>query len=441
MYVSSCCNIGVAMTEAVDNTRKYKRAKSSAKNAKGELMKQLDPLRGNINRPFTDTELGRCHLWFLVGELGPGVSEFPKNYKIVPAFVSATNRLVLANTHNAMLRGDDIRSPLVTWAHKGILPMPKNNTFEGNSYVFFLFKDTSKCDQKAIPQLAGFLRHKDPLICPANAEGEYIILSFGRGGARTMPDILDGSVNWMEDCWYLTDPSGKKPMKYSRKNKKNSNDPCEISEGIYEFFGDMKEACGLDFVNKVTHMRRMGAMYAEGVGCPEDDINQLGRWITEMLSLNCRENYLKNLPMQALLALAGFAIGEKFLCARGRVLDIGNLDEIEKDKDFVDIIEFLVPGLLQLAREAKDAHENPSSITDPNVPISVSNTMFTMGCVAAVCVWIQDAPIMLRRYSKLEKRCPYTYLVDVKICEQWERVRVKVLHEVSLLLAWIYKAI
>lgn len=77
-----------------------------------------------------------------------------------------------------------------------------------------------------------------------------------------------------------------------------------------------------------------------------------------------------------------------------------------------------MPGLLKLARGAKDAHENSSSITDPNVPISVSNTMFTMGCVAAVCVWIQDAPIMLRRYSKLEKRCPHTYLVHVKISEQ-----------------------
>ena len=60
--------------------------------------------------------------------------------------------------------------------------------------------------------------------------------------------------------------------------------------------------------------------------------------------------------MQALLALGGFALGEIFLCARGRVLDIGDLDKIKKDKDFVDIIEFLVPGLLKLAYEVKNAH-------------------------------------------------------------------------------------
>jgi len=184
-------------------------------------MKQLDLLRGNINPPFTDTELCRCHLrLFLVKELGPEVIVFSKNYKKAPEFVSPTNRLVLANTHNGMVRGDDIRSPLVTWAHKGILPMPKGNTFEENSYVFFLFKDTSKCNKNATLQLAGFLRHKDPLICPANAEGECIILSFGKGGARTMPDILDGSVNWMEDCWYLTDPSEKKHEVLAQEVKK-----------------------------------------------------------------------------------------------------------------------------------------------------------------------------------------------------------------------------
>ena len=99
-----------------------------------------------------------------------------------------------------------------------------------------------------------------------------------------MPDILDGSVNWMEDCWYLTDPS-EKNMKYSRKkSRKNSNDPCEILEGITNFVGDMKEARGLDIVNRVTHIRRTRAMYAEGMGCPEDAINQLGRWITDMIN-------------------------------------------------------------------------------------------------------------------------------------------------------------
>ena len=404
-------------------------------------MKQLDLLRGNINPPFTDTELGRCHLrLFLVKELGPEVIVFSKNYKKAPEFASPTNRLVLANTHNGMVRGDDIRSPLVTWAHKGILPMPKGNTFEENSYVFFSLKTQANATKTRLHNWLVFcgirIHWSAPQMRKANTSF-WVLAKVAREQCQI--SWMAQSILWkIVGIWPI---HPKKDMKYSRKkSRKNSNDPCEILEGITNFVGDMKEARGLDIVNRVTHIRRTRAMYAEGMGCPEDAINQLGRWITDMINWNCRENYLKNLPMQALLALAGFALGGEFLCAWGRVLDICNWDEIKKDKDFVDIIEFLVPGLLKLARGAKDAHENSSSITDPNVPISVSNTMFTMGCVAAVCVWIQDAPIMLRRYSKLEKRCPHTYLVHVKISEQWERVRVKVLHEVSLLVAWIHKA-
>ena len=35
-----------------------------------------------------------------------------------------------------------------------------------------------------------------------------------------MPDILDGSVNFMEDCWYLTDPSEKKHEVLAQEVKK-----------------------------------------------------------------------------------------------------------------------------------------------------------------------------------------------------------------------------
>jgi len=423
---------GTAMAEARDNSRKYKKAKSASTNVNGKKMKQQDPLRGKIERPLRDVELGYCHKYCLVDELAPGVTEYPKSFKHRPEFVSATNRLVLANTHNGIMRGDDIRSPLVTWAHKGILPLPEDASIEDNAYIFFLLKDTGKCEKDGIPQLAGFLRHKDPLLCPANAEGEYVILRFGRDGMQDLPNIMDGSVNWMEECWYLTDPSGKRPMQYSRKKSgKSSKDPDEITEGHYEFFCEIKEACGLDFINLVTHMRKMGAMYAEEKGCSEDAINRIGRWITEMINKTCREHYLKNLPVEALLALAGFIVGDKFTCVRGRVVDVGNLDEIEKDEDFVAIIEFLVPGLLKLARKAKDAIDRPKSVTDPNVPISVSNAMFTMGCVATVCVWIQDAPVMLRRLPKLKTRRPYTFLENADIKEQWERVKTRVLQAVD----------
>ena len=66
-------------------------------------------------------------------------------------------------------------------------------------------------------------------------------------------------------------------------------------DGMHEVFTNLKKATGLDHLTLVTHFRKLGgldhltlvthfrklgAMYGEGIGTLESDINKLGRYLS-----------------------------------------------------------------------------------------------------------------------------------------------------------------
>ena len=285
-------------------------------------------------------------------------------------------------------------------------------------------------------QFAGFIRHMNPLFCSVNACAEYLILSYGRGGCRKIPDIFNPLVDWTSSEWLVTNDSCTGPMMYSKRRKKckaDVGDPCTNHhdlDGHYEIFELMKQAAGLAYIDKATHFRLYGAMYGDQYGALDEEIERLGRWLGEQgnsASNTCKRHYLRNLPIGGLLAMAArhaAVPGNSYHCARETTLDIGDLDGIKEDQDFYPVIEHLMPGWFERARRAKLALlHNPVEPTDP---ISLSNAAFTRLLVASTVAWVQDAALLTAELPELFSKQPYTYLQDAEIANHWENIKHRV---------------
>ena len=301
--------------------------------------------------------------------------------------------------------------------------------------MFYVYKDSGKTEDKSLEtHLAGFLRHQHPAQCPVNALGHYLILAFGREALRQVPDVLDPNNDWGGKCYLVTDGSFQKPLQYSSRQTKKSSD---TYDGMYESLNTLKVAVGLVDIDKATHFRALGAMYAEAKGVLEEDINRLGRWMEDNLSKVCRQHYLKACPLKAAIGLAGFRDGRNYSCPRGDVLDIGDLDKIGKDVDFATILEFFMPGLLEKAKLAEAAHERPSEVDDSSVPQSTQNYMFLRLSVAVTIAFIQDAPLLLKLLPNLNDIHPFSWFDHTDIKNKFESISKRVFQAVSMIIDFL----
>ena len=112
----------------------------------GKPIKQKDVQRGKIPRHLADSELIDCYKWFMLREVGQKVKKRPhgpKNKKDgwgkTPGhvFEAVRDNLLFKLTHQALLRGDDIRSEHVTWAHTGLLGVESGKQFS-DAYIIYL---------------------------------------------------------------------------------------------------------------------------------------------------------------------------------------------------------------------------------------------------------------------------------------------------------------
>ena len=259
---------------ALNNTRKKKSIQQGGISVSGKKIKQSDFLRGQVHAALTDKQLESFTPWFLLRKPVEGVKKRPggNKYKIWPPtddrdyFEAVRDNYITKCMHQALLRGDDIRSKQVTWAHNGILRVVIDGTVH---YLFFILKDTGKSEnkkKKIRSYLTGFLRHVNPMLCPVCAQGIYFIMAFGKGGMRTFPDVFNPDDNWPESCYLVTNKAGNRPMYYKRNTFNDTDKDKEHNspdDGMHEIFHMLKKAAGLDHLQLVTHFRKLGALYGE----------------------------------------------------------------------------------------------------------------------------------------------------------------------------------
>ena len=153
--------------------------------------------------------------------------------------------MIFGDTHECLLRGDDVRSSKHTWAHVSMVRVERADLALPDMPLFMVFKTEGKTEDKSMQVNAvGFLRNKDPLLCHVNATGHYVILAFGKGKMRGggFPDLLNPNCNWGTQTIYVTGDDNKKPLTYSKM----------IGEGdeMYESFRHAQQAVGLLRYNK-----------------------------------------------------------------------------------------------------------------------------------------------------------------------------------------------
>ena len=156
----------------------------------------------------------------------------------------------------------------------------------------------------------------------------------------------------------------------------------------------------------------------------------LGRWIDRLKSSICQKHYMSNLAMEALLPMAGFSNPQNGSCPmnlaykmpRGRSIDICNINEVKNDVDYLSVINYITPGLIERLERSNKAFNGRSQIqTDPR---SMSNMRFCEFCMAATIAWIQDAVYMTEKYPDLMHREPYSWLEETGI--HWSNIKERV---------------
>ena len=332
------------------------------------------------------------------------------------------------------------------------------------SNVFFILKDVSKENADGKSQFAAFVRHARPWMCPVNAMGAYLLALHGRRGVSSTPDIFNGNEDWTAPgkapLLVVQNARGKlESMAYNaseskaRKGKEKSlgdvdtaidivaleEDAVENHSyvvGSYDVFLKAKVAAGLERINKVTHLRLYGAMYASQLGASKEEIELLGRWLSEKDATVCAHHYLRNIPIGALMACSGrydtYGGRATFTCPQSRVLgDETNLSDIEADEDLMKLLDFIAPGWFSDARRARAAERGCPEV--PTDPVSVTNRNFTLARLACAIVWLQDAVPMLREMPELEREYPYNLFqgCETDVESAWKSWRKRVARELD----------
>jgi len=201
-----------------------------------------------ISFHFTDAHLTNIHLWYLLRKLGPNVSvrpsgainsDFRWGESLSSCFIAARDRLNFGDTHEELLRGDDVRSIGQTWAHKNCVVVEREDIGLPNFPLFLTIKDAGKTEDRSLQiHVVGFLRNKNPLFCHVNASGQCVILAFGKGLMRGgFPDILNPDEDWGPKCWYVTGNDPTKPLYYTNSGKDDGMfDSFKVVQNVFCLF-------------------------------------------------------------------------------------------------------------------------------------------------------------------------------------------------------------
>ena len=141
---------------AVVNTKVKRKEKAKGVDTLGKRITQTDVQKKVISFHFTDAHLTNIHLWYLLRKLGPNVSvrpngainsDFRWGESLSSRFFASRDRLNFGDTHEELLRGDDVRSIGQTWAHKNCVVVEREDIGLPNFPMFLTIKDADKTVQ------------------------------------------------------------------------------------------------------------------------------------------------------------------------------------------------------------------------------------------------------------------------------------------------------
>jgi len=244
--------LAVERDRAVNNSKTKRIALSRAIDNRGKRIKQIDIQRRLISTHFNDDDLRNIHLWYLLREQPNNISYRLRGAINSPhlwgenidhVFIAARDRMIFGDTHECLLRGDDVRSSKQTWAHVSMVRVERTDLALPDMPLFMVFKTEEKTEDKSMQvnqvNAVGFLRNKDPLLCHVSATGPYVVLAFG-------PDLLNPNCDWGTQTIYVTGDDNKKPLTYSKRIGEG--------DGMYESFRHVQQAVGLLHNNNKKHI-------------------------------------------------------------------------------------------------------------------------------------------------------------------------------------------
>ncbi len=476
------------IARAHQNSLKKRETQSQSKSVSGKLLPQPDrQMCANDERALSDNELCKINECFLMSmdatELDSCPESVSSRFKKMTPYAHSVHRCSFNSYHFMLLRGKDLRNTDFNLDLMNVWEMPQSKYVSfismahkittTHTIIFFVFFNHQRQEwnfgqRSSIPILgfyipatlntknpgsdryAAAIRHKKPQLCCFNSWGENFLLRFGREGLCDLPcNMLDGQVDWRRNFPVVTDDSGKRAQAYRgrrgqhlRSNNPNmdgddGDDDDDYGLGMYEVMKDIKMVCKLNWMRKVVHMRRMGARYAQSHGASESEINLLGGWAIDMgrndcTSDTCRKHYLWNLDHQALICQAGFYRDERYMCPRSWMMDLTNDDAIFSNNDMVSVVNFIIPGLIRLYLDVKNARYTPHLVPNENIPSSKSNHSFLRAMLVAVICFVQDAKVMMQQYPCLQHRAPYTWLFSDDIVKAaFERISARIISDIA----------
>ena len=120
---------------------------------------------------FTDDDLRNIHLWYLLREQPSNISFRPRGAinsahlwgeNIDHVFIASRDRMIFGDTHECLLRGDDVRSSKHTWVHVCLVSVERTDLLLQDMPLFMVFKTEGKTEDKSMQiNAVGFLRNRD----------------------------------------------------------------------------------------------------------------------------------------------------------------------------------------------------------------------------------------------------------------------------------------
>ena len=403
---------GHAVKICKKRTKIAAKAKSLASSGIGSPTMQEDPLRGHVDKPFTESELVDINKHWLVGYVHKDLSvvareKFQKWLKRQSPCNRQNSRLIFNLALSAVTRGDCVCNKETTSiGHLFLQSIPECSP--DKCYSVSILKNTSKSNDEGWTEYAGFVRHKlHPITCCMNSVATVILARYGRNGEQKFPDIFNGDCNWTANEPFITSGDG---LEFDYRKR-------------YQSFLHMIESMGFKgLFHYVTHFRHKGAMGMYEKGATGEQTGGQGRWGDKNKESSVmHQHYLRNLTPVGLMTAAGYDNNPRhFFCTRGNTLDMGDISRIKEDPDFSVLVEYMFPKVFcyeDTARRALSGYrfmEDYATIENDlkDIPQSLTNARFTQMLVALAVVFLQDAPLMLKELPGLLEESPYNNLKE-----------------------------
>jgi hypothetical protein len=245
-----------------------------------------------------------------------------------------------------LLRGEDIRSAELADMMK--IDLLRQDFFQQNDTtpMLMITLDSGKTNQNGLKQLAAMLRAKDVEYCPIVALGYFFFYRFNIA-MEPLPNVSN-NADW----------HGIKLAPKSRHAPR-----CQVSYEVQrKSISDALRAANIHSKWKTHIGRHGGATIARLTGLTYDDIRALGRW-----NQGAMENhYIPSIPLEAMIALAGFTRNESYFVRRADVpvpIELSSamfpgLDDLERSihpgqteavgsKRFVSLLRWLSETIVQ----------------------------------------------------------------------------------------------